>query len=95
MFVVILVCIILLLSLGKKEKNKPAEIPGQKLEFTERLVVPDGPALPRDYTTSRKTEEKWSSEEAEPYFTVPAEKEIESLANANDNMINEIIGAAP
>lgn len=95
MFVVILVCLILLVTVGKKDKKKTVEVPGQKLEFTERLFVPDGPALPRDYTVSRKTSDKWSAEEAEPYFTVPADKEIESLANANDNMINEIIGAAP
>lgn len=95
MLIVIIVCLILLASLGKKEKNKPSEIPGQTLEFTERLFVPDGPALPRDYTVSRKTADKWSEEEAEPYFTVPAEKEIDALATSNDNMINEIIGAAP
>lgn len=95
MFLVILICLILLVSLSGKEKKKPAEVPGQKLEFTERLVVPDGPALPRDYTTSRKTADKWTSEEAEPYFTIPEDKEIEALANANDNMINEMLGAAP
>lgn len=95
MLFIILICLILLLTVGKKEKNKTAEIPGQTLEFTERLFTPDGPALPREYSTSRKTTKKWSQEEAEPYFTVPAEKEINSLATSNDNMINEILGAAP
>lgn len=95
MLIVIIICLILLVTVGKKEKNKPSEVPGQLLQFTEKLAIPDGPALPRDYTVSRKTADKWTSEEAEPYFTVPAEKEIEALATSNDNMINEIIGAAP
>lgn len=91
---IILICIILLISTGSKGK-KQKNIPGQQLELTEKLAIPGGPALPRDYTTSRKTKEKWSDEEAEEWFTVPNEKEIDSLANANDNMINEIVGAAP
>lgn len=95
MSIIILICIILLISVGKGNKKNLSEVPGQTLEFTEKLNVPDGPALPRDYTVSRKTTDKWSTEEAEPYFTVPAEKEIESLANSNESMINEIIGAAP
>lgn len=95
MLIVILICIILLISLSKNNKNKPKEIPLQTLELTEKLFVPDGPELPLDYKTSRKTNEKWTAEEAEPYFTIPSTKEIDSLATSNDNMINELLGAAP
>jgi len=92
--VVILICLILLVSNGKKSK-KTKDVPGSTLQLTETLIIPNGPELPRDYTPSRKTKDKWTEEEAEPWFTVPSEKEIESLANANENLINEIIGAAP
>lgn len=96
LLVVILICMILLAATTSKEKSKKKNVvPGTHLELTEKLIIPNGPELPRDYNTSRKTKEKWTEEEAEPWFTIPSEKEIDSLANANENMINEIIGAAP
>ena len=90
----LLICIILLIALAGKKKE-PVQIPGTVLELTEPLAVPDGPELPKDYTASRTPKEKWSEEETEEWFTVPTQKEIDSLSKANDNLINEITGAAP
>ena len=90
----LLLCIILLIALAGKKKE-PEVIPGTVLELTEPLAVPDGPELPKDYTASRTPKEKWNKEEAEEWFTVPGQKEIDSLSKANDNLINEITGAAP
>ena len=90
----LLLCIILLIALAGK-KEEPEVIPGTVLELTETLAVPDGPELPKDYTASRTPKEKWSEEDAQEWFTVPDQKEIDSLSKANDNLINEITGAAP
>jgi hypothetical protein len=90
----LLLCIILLISLTGKKKE-PAVIPGTVLELTEALAVPNGPELPKDYTASRTPKDKWSEDDAEEWFTVPAQKEIDSLSKANDNLINDITGAAP
>ena len=90
----LIVCIILLCILTGKKKE-PDVIPGTVLELTEPLAVPDGPELPQDYTVSRTPKDKWSEEDAEEWFTVPSQKEIDSLSKANDNLINEITGAAP
>ena len=90
----LLLCIILLISLTGKKKE-PAVIPGTVLELTEALAVPNGPELPKDYTASRTPKDKWSEDDAEEWFTLPAQKEIDSLSKANDNLINEITGAAP
>ena len=90
----LLLCIILLIALTGKKKE-PVVVPGTVLELTETLVIPDGPELPKDYTASRTPKEKWSEEEAQEWFTVPSQKEIDSLSKANDNLINEITGAAP
>ena len=90
----LLLCIVLLIAIAGKKKE-PQQVPGTILELTENLVVPDGPELPKDYTPSRTTKERWSDEEAEEWFTVPSQKEIDSLSKANDNLINEITGAAP
>ena len=90
----LLLCIILLIALAGRKKE-PAPVPGTVLELTEPLAVPEGPELPKDYTSSRTPKEKWSEEDAQEWFTVPSQKEIDSLSKANDNLINEITGAAP
>ncbi len=90
----LLLCIILLIALAGKKKE-PALVPGTVLELTETLAVPDGPELPKDYTASRTPKDKWSEEDAQEWFTVPSQIEIDSLSKANDNLINEITGAAP
>ena len=90
----LLLCIILLMCIAGKKKE-PKVVQGTVLELTEPLAIPDGPELPKDYTASRTPKEKWSEEDAEEWFTVPTQKEIDSLSKANDNLINEITGAAP
>ena len=92
--VLLLICIILLIAVAGKKKE-PEVIPGTVLELTEPLAIPDGPELPKDYTASRTPKDKWTEEETEEWFTIPTQKEIDSLSKANDNLINEITGAAP
>ena len=96
LILVILLCLILLAaaaSSAKKKKAKPVEEEG--LVINENLLIPNGPELPRDYTLSRQTKEKWTDEDVEPWFTLPSEKEINALSQSNDNMVNEIIKVAP
>ena len=90
----LLICIILLCVLAGRKKE-PVIVPGTVLELTEPLAIPDGPELPKDYTASRTPKDKWSEEDVQEWFTVPTQKEIDSLSKANDNLINEITGAAP
>ena len=90
----LLLCLILLIAIAGKKKE-PEVIPGTVLELTEPLAVPDGPELPKDYTSSRISKDKWTEEDAEEWFTVPSQNEIDSLSKANDKLINEITGAAP
>ena len=90
----LLICIILLIALTGKKKE-PVVVPGTVLELTEPLEIPNGPELPNDYTAARTPKDKWTEEETEEWFTVPTQKEIDSLSKANDNLINEITGAAP
>lgn len=95
LIIVILICLILLITTAEKPGKKNRKLSEQQLELSEPLFIPNGPALPKDYTSSRKTKEKWTEEEAEPWFTIPDEKQVESLGQANDSLINEMIGAAP
>lgn len=89
---VIIICIILLTcSVGQKKETEEIE----PIVLTQPLVTPEGPVLPKDYNITRKTDKSWNETEVSEWFTVPSEKEVEALSKSNDNMVNEIIGAAP
>ncbi len=91
--VCIIILIILLACLPHKKKDKnPAQ---KEIVVTEEFLIPDGPELHQDYNISRQTKEKWSDEQADTWFQIPGQKDIDSLEKANDNIINEITGAAP
>ena len=95
LFFVIFLCIILLIFIPKDKKESQNSTIQNHLELSEKLLIPNGPELPKDYTFSRKTKEKWTEEEAQVWFTEPSQKDIDSLSKSNDKMINEITGAAP
>lgn len=89
----ILLLIILLLCIPKNKKAKVQE--EKPVVLTESLLIPDGPEINRDYSISRKTQDKWTDDQADVWFEKPTEKDIESLEKANDNIIRDITGAAP
>ena len=96
LILLILICLLLLAATTSSSKKKKTETANtNELIINEQLLIPNGPELPRDYTLSRQTKEKWSDEDVEPWFTIPSEKEINALSQSNENMINEIIKAAP
>lgn len=92
LILVILLAFILLISALKKPEAKKYERP---VNLTEEMYIPPSPAVPDGYNPSRITKEAWTNEEAEAWFTVPGQKELEDLSRANDRLINEITGAAP
>lgn len=92
---IIFLCIVLLIFIPKEKKESQNSTIQNHLELSEKLLIPNGPELPKDYTFSRKTKEKWTEEEAQVWFSEPSQKDIDSLSKSNDKMINEITGAAP
>ena len=91
---IIFLCIVLLIFIPKEKKESQNSTIQNHLELSEKLLIPNGPELPKDYTFSRKTKEKWTEQEAQVWFTEPSQKDIDSLSKSNDKMINEITGAA-
>ncbi|MCQ2592973.1 MAG: hypothetical protein MJ188_09345 [Treponema sp.] len=92
----ILILLLLVLSLAGKSKNqKGAEKEKVLYTLTEPLLVPNGPEIEESYTITRDKKEKWSEEEVKQWFTIPSEKDIESLKKTNDRLISDILGAAP
>ena len=92
-FCIILLLIILACVLPHGKKKNKEEV--KNIVLTETLLIPDGPEIHRDYNISRETKEKWNDEQADLWFAVPTEKDINSLEKANDNIISDITGAAP
>lgn len=90
---ILILIILLIVSITHIEKKSDVQV--HEIVFSEELLIPEGPQTTEDYTVSRKTPEEWSVEETENWFTVPSAKEVEKLADANDNLISDVIGAAP
>lgn len=89
MLMLIAICI------QNSSKKKLSVHEEKKLVLDQPLLIPDGPTVPKGYITSRKTEKNWSDNQIEEWFTLPDAGEVEKLSQANDRIINEIIGAAP
>ena len=79
------------ISFSKKDSFQMSE----KLYLSEKLLLPKNFLETQSYIQSRKTPEKWSKEEAEKYFTLPSQSEVQKLSDSNKKIINEILGATP
>lgn len=90
----ILVCLLLLVIIYSK-KPKKTDVYEPSLVLTESLMIPESPKLPKDYNISRKTKDKWSDDDTAQWFTVPSDRDIDSLSSTNDKIVNDIIEAAP
>ena len=86
---------VLLLSTAQQEKKETKVINQKNLEIDQELLIPNELTINNKYTHVREKKEKWSEEEANEWFTIPDETEIEKLSQSNDKIVNEIIGAAP
>ena len=91
LFILVLI-VILVITLNKP---KPAPVLEMPLILSETPLIPDGPEIQNDYTYSRKTEKNWSEEETDKWFTIPSDKEINSLSKTNNAIVSEILGATP
>lgn len=61
----------------------------------EDFFPPSQDSLTDDYYFSRITSENWSDSERDKWFTVPDEKNIKELGEANNRISNKILEAAP
>lgn len=86
---------ILLLSTSQQEKKGTKVINQKNLVIDQELLLPNELTINNKYTQVRQKKEKWSEEEANEWFTVPDETEIEKLSQSNDKIVKDIIGAAP
>lgn len=93
-FLLVLIVILLISTSNSKAKNEE-DIIKNELILSQELLIPQGPEIQREYNLSRQTDEKWTEEEADKWFTSPSQKDIDNLNKANENIISEVLGAAP
>ena len=86
---------VLLLSTSQQEKKETKVINQKNLVIDQELLIPNELTINNKYTHVREKKEKWSEEEANEWFTIPDETEIEKLSQSNDKIVKDIIGAAP
>lgn len=93
-FMTLCALIVLFVSNYKPAQKKFTNF-NQKLELSETPLIPQSELYSESYISSRKTPKKWSKDEAKEYFTLPSKSEVQKLSNANDKIVNEILGATP
>lgn len=86
---------VLLLSTSQQEKKETKVINQKNLVIDQELLIPNELTINNKYTHVRQKKEKWSEKEANEWFTIPDETEIEKLSQSNDKIVKDIIGAAP
>lgn len=60
-----------------------------------KLLIPSAPEAEKEYYPSRIVKNAWEEKDVEPWFTMPDDDTLDSLKDANDSIISDIIGAAP
>lgn len=86
---------ILLGSIGNGKPVKKIELPEEVFSKKEEFLPPADIKMTEDYYFSRITEDTWSDEELNRWFSVPNDSNMKALEDANDTLINKITEAAP
>lgn len=93
--VVLLMVFLAIFSFRSVKKSEELVKQNHEIEFDQELLIPKGPVVPDEYVLSRVTGNKWSSEEIQKWWTSPSNDEVQELSQANDRIVNGIVGAAP
>ncbi|MCR5764271.1 MAG: hypothetical protein K6G00_12900 [Treponema sp.] len=102
---VAIICILVFLSLsaifiligttGNNKTVKKINLPEEVFSKKEEFLPPADIKMTEDYYFSRITEDTWSDEELNRWFSMPDDTNMKALEDANDTLINKITEAAP
>lgn len=87
--------VILLIQNSPEKKSKSDAAAPEHFEADAPILIPDAPQIEKDYYPSRTTENQWQKDEVDKWFTYPDEDVMKDLAESNDKIVKDIIGAAP
>lgn len=86
------IIILMIQTTPEKKAVSPAPEP---FTANESILIPDSPDIEKDYYPNRVTENEWSQDEINKWFTYPEDESMEELEKANDRIIKDITEAAP
>lgn len=67
----------------------------EHFEADAPLLIPDAPNIEKDYYPSRTTENQWSKDDVDKWFTYPDEDVMKEISDSNDKIVRDILEAAP
>ena len=59
------------------------------------LVAPESPSIPDEYYLVRPKDYTWTQQEVDRWFSPPDQQLLDSLRTANDELISDLLEAAP
>lgn len=59
------------------------------------VLIPDSPDIEKDYYPNRITENQWTQDEVNKWFTYPEDETMSGLEKTNDRIIKDITDSAP
>ncbi|MBO4387480.1 MAG: hypothetical protein J5817_10775 [Treponema sp.] len=89
------VCALIALGVHSCNQNRIGDVKREDFKTEDEFIPPSNIKLTEDYYFSREQKECWSQEEIEKWFSNPNTVNMNELKQANDALVDEIIGAAP
>ena len=86
--------LIILMIQTSPEKKVQVQEP-EPFEQDAPVLIPDSPNIEKEYYPNRVTENQWSKDEINRWFTFPEDEAMTELEKANDKIEDEILQAAP
>ncbi len=77
-----------------KEKKEKKTLP-LSVNITQPFVLPKEETMHEEFYLSRSKTEKWTMEEAEPWFSIPDDAMLEQLEYDNNRLIHNVLEASP
>ncbi|MBQ8013086.1 MAG: hypothetical protein IJ257_01640 [Treponema sp.] len=86
--------VILMIQTSPAKKEAPEKVP-EPFTANESTLIPDSPDIEKDYYPNRVTENQWTQNDINTWFTYPEDDTMAELEKANDSIIQDLTGAAP
>ena len=86
---------LIILMIQTSPEKKQAPVAAEPFTQDAPVLIPDSPDIEKEYYPNRITENQWSNEEVNKWFTYPDDETMKELEKANDKIISDITNSAP
>ncbi len=95
LFLFVSAIIVLIFALSSTSKKKAFQKARTPLSAEDSFLPPSQLKLTQDYYFSREATSSWNRKESDRWFSKPNSVNMNELHQANEQVVDEIIGAAP